>query len=260
MLLVGRKRRPVVRSDATILAEFLSLDWDGPYRAVRFFLFGFWLQRRDWDSDSAHRRKILKQAKAHIDLLSDVRKSIRTYVDQNERENLLAICVLALAKQDGPWLEEWFSNFRSLQAAITNVERLKKFTEDALRDEKKGGRPQNYSKSHFVTGLANLWRIMTGEDASKDLTSPFASFVSAAWASLGKDLPEISWASQIRRRKNPLSAAELVSWVDQIREFPVKQFRFARERSLHPDLPLRGLFPADNAAADRRAEEAVGER
>jgi hypothetical protein len=69
------------------------------------------------------------------------------------------------------------------------------------------------------------WRIMTGENASKDLAAPFASFVSTAWASLGKDLPEISWANQIRRRKDTLSAAELVSWVDRIREFPVKQFR-----------------------------------
>ena len=75
--------------------------------------------------------------------------------------------MLALAKQDGSRLEEWLSNFRSLQAAITNVEHLKKFTEDALRDEEKNGRPLNYSKSHFVTGLANLWRIMTGEDALK---------------------------------------------------------------------------------------------
>jgi hypothetical protein len=223
-----------MRSDSAISAEFPSLNWDGPYRAARFFLFSFYDLRRDWDSDSAHRRKILKQAEAHVGLLSDVRKSIRTYLDEIESEDLLAVYVLALAKQDGSRLEEWLSNFRSLQAAITNVEHLKKFTEDALRDQEKNGRPLNYSKSHFVTGLANLWRIMTGEDASKDLTSPFASFVSAAWASLRDDLPEISWASHIRRRKDTSSAAELIRWVDQIREFPLKQFNFARKRGVHP--------------------------
>jgi hypothetical protein len=127
---------------------------------------------------------------------------------------------------------------------------LKKFTEDALTEHKKNGRLPNYSKAYFVTGLANLWRIMTGEDASRDLAAPFATFVSAAWASLGKDLPEISWANQIRRRKDTLSAAELVTWVDQIRHFPVKQFHFAKQRGLHPDLPLK-FSTADRAADDR---------
>jgi hypothetical protein len=41
MSLVSRKRGPVIRSDSAIVAEFTSLDWDGPYRAVRFFLFDF---------------------------------------------------------------------------------------------------------------------------------------------------------------------------------------------------------------------------
>ena len=70
---------------------------------------------------------------------------------------------------------------------------------------------------------------MTGDDASKDLASPFASFVAAAWASLGNDLPEISWASQIRRRRDTLSAAELVRWANFLREFPLKH--------VHPELP-----------------------
>jgi hypothetical protein len=135
--------------------------------------------------------------------------------------------VLASAKdgprlRDGSRLKECIEDFRSLQTAVTKVGRLEKFTEEAITDEKKNGRPPNYSKSHFVTGLANLWRIMTGEQASKDLTSPFASFASAAWASLGDDLSEISWASQIRRREDTLSAAELVGWLNQIHELPVK--------------------------------------
>jgi hypothetical protein len=261
MLLVSRKRGPVIRSDSAIVAEFPSLDWDGPYRAVRFFLFDFWLLRGRWDSGTARRRKILKQAEAHIDLLGDIRNSIRTYLDEIESEDLLAIYLLALAKQkqDGPLLEEWLSNVRSLQAAVTNVERLEKFTEGAVRDDKKNGRPPNFSKSYFVTGLANLWRIMTGDDASKDLAGSFASFISAAWASLREDLPEISWANQIRRRKDTLSAAELVSWVDRIREFPVKQFRFARKHGLHPELPLR-LSSTEERLADAEAEEAVGGR
>jgi hypothetical protein len=227
MLLARRKRRPVIRSDSAILAEFLSLDWDGPYRAARFFLFYFYILRHDWDSDSAYRRKVFKQAEVHIDLLSDIRKFMRIYLDEIKSDPH-AIYVLAVAK-DGSRLKEWIKDFRSLRTAVTKVGRLEKFTEEAVRDEKKNGRPPNYSKSHFVTGLANLWRIMTGDDASKDLAGPFASFISAAWASLDKDLPEISWASQIRRRKDTLSAAELVRWVDQIREFPVKQFHLARK-------------------------------
>jgi hypothetical protein len=160
---------------------------------------------------------------------------MRIYLDEIDGEPLLGVYtyMLGLAK-DGSRLKEWLSNFRSLRTAVTKVERLEKLTEDALRDEKENGRPPNYSKSHFVTGLANLWRIMTGDDASRDLAAPFASFVSAAWASLGKDSPEISWASQIRRRKDTLSAAELVRWVDQIREFPVTQFHFARKHGVHP--------------------------
>ena len=255
MLLVSRKRRPVIRSDSAIVAEFPSLDWDGPFRAVRFFLFAFWLDRRDWESRLAQKRKTLKQAEAHIALLSDVRKSVRTYLDEIENGPFL----LFASTKKGQRLGEWLSTTRSLHSAVIKIERLETFTKDALADQKKNGRPPNYSKSHFVTGLANLWRIMTGDDASKDLAAPFASFVSAAWASLGKDLPEISWANQIRRRKDTLSAAELVSWVDQIREFPVKQFRFARKHGLHPELPLRHSSTVDRLA-DAEAEEAVGGR
>ncbi len=108
------------------------------------------------------------------------------------------------------------------------------FAENALRDEHKNGRRPNYSKSWFVAALANLWRIMTGEDASRDLSAPFASFISAAWASLGDDLPEISWASQIRRRHDTLSAAELVAWSDQMRRFTVGLHRFAMDFGFQP--------------------------
>jgi hypothetical protein len=236
MLLARRKRRPIIRSDTAILAEFPSVDWDGPYRAARLFLFYFYILRQGWDSDSAYRRNVFRQAEAHIDLLSDIRKSMRIYLDEIKSDPH-SIFVLAVAKdgsrleevaKDGSRLKEWIKDVRSLRTAHTKVGRLEKFTEEAVRDEKKSGRPPDYSKSHFVTGLANLWRIMTGDDASKDLAGPFASFISAAWASLDKDLPEISWASQIRRRRDTLSAAELVAWVDQIRAFPVQQFNAVR--------------------------------
>ncbi len=154
---------------------------------------------------------------------------------------------------------------RSLKTAVAKIERLEKFTKDALTLNKRDGRLPNYSKLNFVTGLANLWRIMTGKDASKDLSSPFASFVSAAWASLGKDLPEISWDSQIRRRRDTLSAGELVSWVDKIRRFPVAQFRLAKKHGLHPELPLRfsaeeerRLFPMEESVAGSQQSRSCG--
>jgi hypothetical protein len=122
MLLVSRKRRPVIRSESAIVAEFPSLDWDGPYRAVRFFLFDFWLRRRDWDTSLAQKRKILKQAEAHVDLLSDVRKSIRTYLDEIENGHVY----LFFSTKKGQRLGEWLSTTRSLPAAVTKIERLGK--------------------------------------------------------------------------------------------------------------------------------------
>jgi hypothetical protein len=91
-----------------------------------------------------------------------------------------------------------------------------------FRNKNKGDRPQDLWKSDFVSGLGNLWRIVTGNNASKDLDSPFADFVAATWATLGDDLPEISWASQLRRRKNISSPAELVRRANSKREFPLK--------------------------------------
>jgi hypothetical protein len=252
MLLVSRRRKPVIRDDSAIVAEFPSLEWDGPYRAVRFFLFEYFLNKQGLDTGSERRRKILQQAEAHMDLLSDAGKSIDTYLDDTEGEYVLLF---------DSRLGEWYRIKRSLRAAVTKIERLKKFTQDALTTHKKDGRPQNYSKSYFVRGLANLWRIMTGEVASKDMSAsaPFASFISEAWASLGADLPEISWASQIRRREETLSAAELVSWFNQMREFPVKQFRFARKHGLHPELPLRFSSPGVIAAVREEEAKAAAE-
>jgi hypothetical protein len=47
MRLARRQRSPVIRSDSAILDEFPTLNWDGPYRAVRFFLFDFSIRRPD---------------------------------------------------------------------------------------------------------------------------------------------------------------------------------------------------------------------
>jgi hypothetical protein len=163
-------------------------------------------------------RKNLKQAEAHIDLLGDVSKSIRTYIGAEDKD---WYWLVLLGSSSVPRYMEFCSATQSLEAAVTNVERLKQLTEDALRELKKNGRPPNHSKSLFVDRLADLWRIMTGDDASKDLAAPFASFVSEAWASLGKDLPEMSWAKQIRRRKDTSSAEQLVYWFDERRELAI---------------------------------------
>lgn len=214
--LVRRTRAPAIRSDSAIVAEFPSLTWDGPYRAVRYVLFDLYRKSEGMDSHIALLRKILKQTEAHIVLLSDVSESIRTYIGDEHKSWLIL-----LARSPASQWTEWWSATKSLQAAVTNVERLKQLTEDALRELKKNGRPPNRSKSLFVERLADLWRIMTGDDASRDLAAPFASFVSAAWASLSKDLPEMSWASQIRRRKDTSSAEQLVYWFDERRELAI---------------------------------------
>jgi hypothetical protein len=117
---------------------------------------------------------------------------------------------------------DWLKHVELLHSAIGNAEFREQAAREFIKKNKKTGRPPKYWKSSFVSGLAKLWRIMTGDNASKDLASPFASFVAAAWVSLGDDLPEISWAGQIRRRVNPASAAELVSWANTIRRFPAK--------------------------------------
>ena len=109
----------------------------------------------------------------------------------------------------------WDKNFEALKKAIGNAEFLEK---DALGDRGKGGRPPAHWKSEFVSMLAEWWRIMTGHCASKDLSASFASFVSAAWASLDSEMPEIAWASQIRRREKTPSAAELVEFANSLRE------------------------------------------
>jgi hypothetical protein len=118
--------------------------------------------------------------------------------------------------------KEWKKNLLLLRTAISNVEILEKITQEALMANERDGRPPNLWKLDFVTGLGYLWRIMTGGNVSSDLSSPFAAFVATAWTSLGDDLPEISWATQIRRRKDVPSAEELVRWANFLREFPLK--------------------------------------
>jgi hypothetical protein len=218
LCLARRERRPVIRSDSAILAEFPTLNWDGPYRAVRFFLFDFSIRRPD---DPAPKKHMREATEAHLNLFRDIRESIRAYMD---RENKLFLIALA---QGPSQLDE--KGDEVLNMAMRTVEVLAKFTQESLRNQKRdGGRPPTLWKSDFVSGLANLWRIVTGDDASKDLASPFATFVAATWASLGDDLPEISWTSQISRRKDISSAAELVRWANLKREFPLKYLHLGK--------------------------------
>jgi hypothetical protein len=222
-LLTRRKRSPVVRGDSVIQAEFPALNWDGPYRAARFVLFEFFVLRLP--ENAAYRRVwIIKEAEAHLGLICDIQKSVCAYVDAIDgsfhKPDYLSPGPRRLP---GSRQSEFFKNFAQLQVmGITVVEILERITREFLRNNKKGGRPPALWKSDFVTALANLWRIMTGEDASKDLTSPFASFVAAAWNSLGEELPEISWGSQIARRKHTWLAADLASWANFIREQSLK--------------------------------------
>jgi hypothetical protein len=207
------KRQPCIRSDPTILAEFPTLHWDGPYRAVRFYLFGFMMFGMHDNMATPNRRRA---AKAVIALLRDIKLSIHAYVDVMETVYEATKNKTASQKiNKGQYL--WYENFNALKKALGNAEFLESVARKSLVNSKKGGRPPMPWKADFVSGLAELWRIMTGCDASKDLTSAFASFVSAAWSSLGDELPEISWASQIRRREELPTLAELTEWANSTR-------------------------------------------
>jgi hypothetical protein len=214
MRLARRQRRPVIRSDSAILAEFPMLNWDGPCRAVRFFLFDFSIRRPD---DPAPKKHMREATETHLNLFRDIHESIRAYRD---RDNQYFFITLA---PEPSQLDEFFKGHEVLNMAMRQVEVLMKLTQESLRNHKTdAGRPPTLWKSDFVSGLANLWRIVTGDDPSKDSASPFADFVAATWESLSDDLSEISWASQISRRKDTSSAAELVSWANSKREFPIK--------------------------------------
>lgn len=207
MRLASRKRHPCIRSDLAILAEFPMLKWNGPYLAAKFFLYGYLVTGM---VDPASIVRVIRSIQTDIDLLRDIQKSIQGYVDKTEGTDLTT---LLYYQNTGD------INYAALKKAIGNAEILEKEAQEVLGARKKGGRPPAHWKSTFVWWLAELWRIMTGHGASKDLSSPFASFVSAAWASLGSDLPEISWASQIHRIQKAGSAAELTDLANSLRMY-----------------------------------------
>ena len=210
MLLAGENCRLSLRSRSVILTEFPTLNWDGPYRAARYYLYEF-SASGIYDDDTEYQRNKIKTNKAYIDLLSDIQISIRRYVEKIDLKGTPSF------EQNSRWIA-WYENFLALKKAIGNAEFLEQFARESLGGAEKGGRPPIYWKSGFVSDLAELWRIMTGHDASKDLASPFSSFVAAAWASLGNDLPEVPWTNQIRRREEIPSAAKLVERANSVRD------------------------------------------
>jgi hypothetical protein len=217
MLLARRRRSPCIRSDSTILAEFPTLDWDGPYRATRYFFYHFYAFT--FINLLPLRRKLVEESEANVQLLRNIQESIRVYVKKMEQPPRQAHSLLLYAL----WQHaDWLKNLQVLRMTIGNADSLEQIVQEIIKENKKNGRPPKYWKSSFVSGLAKLWRIMTGDNASKDLASPFASFVAAAWVSLGDNLPEISWASQICRRQDISPAAELVRWANTIRRLPAK--------------------------------------
>jgi hypothetical protein len=209
------------RSRSAILAEFPALNWDGPYRAARYYLYEF-ATVGIWDDDLEAQRNTIKNHKAYIHLLGDIQKSIRLYVEKVDLKGTFSF-------DNNSREMAWYENFVALKRAIGNAEFLEQFAREFLAGYEKTGRPPIYWKSDFVSDLAELWRIMTGNDASKDLASPFASFVTAAWASLGDDLPEVSWASQIRRREEIRSASKLVEAANFMRRSALDRSRFGRD-------------------------------
>jgi len=157
-----------------------------------------------------------------IKLLTDIQRSIHVFVDVMEE---------AYGPEVLQSRKEWYRNFDALKKSIRNAEFLEKIARSSFQGYEKGGRPPASWKSNFVSELGQLWRVMTGYAASRDLTSPFALFVSAAWTSLGNDLPEISWDSQIRRRVDASSSgAELVEWANGVRKVSLDYYASGENR------------------------------
>jgi hypothetical protein len=217
--LACRKHSPIVRSNSVILAEFPTLDWDGPYRAMRYFLWHF--SAFTFINILPLQTKLLNESKTQVHLLRDIQKLIHSYVTKMEQ----SYTKTTLSERTG-----WLKHLELLRSGIDSAEVLEQVAQDIIKQYKKTGRPPKLWKSSFISGLGKIWRIMTGDDASKDLFSPFASFADAAWISLGDDLPEISWASQIRRRKDTSSTSELVSWANRTRRLPASLY-FRRNRA-----------------------------
>jgi hypothetical protein len=59
------------------------------------------------------------------------------------------------------------------------------------------GEASDVWKAVFAADLAFTWRILTGANPAR--TEPFIRFVTAAYESIGDDLPEVSWERAIRR-------------------------------------------------------------
>jgi hypothetical protein len=56
------------------------------------------------------------------------------------------------------------------------------------------------TKDGFIGMAADLWADLTGESASRDDQSLFASFVSSIWYSYDEDAPDVSFSRALRDR------------------------------------------------------------
>jgi hypothetical protein len=65
MLLAGGNRRLGLRSRSVILTEFPTLNWDGPYRAARYYLYEF-STVGIFDDDTEYRRNKKKKHQAYF--------------------------------------------------------------------------------------------------------------------------------------------------------------------------------------------------
>ena len=70
---------------------------------------------------------------------------------------------------------------------------------DLARLDVSAGRPKDEWKALFVAALALGWQVFAGKLPGRTTTSGhFVSFVTAAWASLPGEPPEINWERPIR--------------------------------------------------------------
>jgi hypothetical protein len=79
------------------------------YRAVRFFLFDFSIRRLD---DAAPKKREIEAAETHLNLIRDIRESIRVYMDKMGRLEFFPALPTKPSK-----LDEYMKGVRVLEMA-----------------------------------------------------------------------------------------------------------------------------------------------
>lgn len=202
--LLSRNSPPMIHRMHSNSSPSLSL-W-GPYTLVRDHLAHFAI----WQSNPAYIEKRTFELQTMLRDVSDAKASMG---------KLLRIDPIAFEtvpthtfnkfKDKGVYhmvySESVESALENFNRTLRDLEKLAGIIEIELEVLSYGrqitGRPRETWKAEFVSFLANLWHLLTQEDASGSPDSWFGKFVGAAWRSYDEHMPEVSFDRAIRERK-----------------------------------------------------------